>query len=181
VVYFLGLGSNLGRRAANLAQARRMLEEGGAEVGAASSIYETEPVDLAGQPWFLNQVLEIRTELDPPALLRLARSVEAGLKRVMTVPKGPRTIDIDILFADGLIIESPELLVPHPRLHLRNFVLVPLAEIAPDFVHPVLGRTLRELAAASADPSRVVRKGRRAGRGELTRRSQEEKRGPRRL
>ena len=79
MVYHIGLGSNLGRRAENLARARQRLEEGGAEIAAASSIYETEPVDLAGQPWFLNQVLEIRSELDPPALLRLARSVEAGL------------------------------------------------------------------------------------------------------
>lgn len=171
MVYYVGFGSNLGRRAKNLARARRLLEEGGAEVTAASSIYETEPVDLTGQPWFLNQVLEIRTELDPPALLRLARSVEARLKRVMTVPKGPRTIDIDILFAAGLLIDSPELVVPHPRLHLRNFVLIPLSEIAPDFVHPALGRTIRELAAASADTSRVVRKNRlgrpRRARGQV--------------
>jgi 2-amino-4-hydroxy-6-hydroxymethyldihydropteridine diphosphokinase len=96
-----------------------LLKEGGAEVVAASSIYETEPVDYPDQPWFLNQVLEIRSELDPPSLLRTARSIEAALKRAPTVPKGPRTIDIDILFAGGLVVDSPGLSSP-PRLHLRN-------------------------------------------------------------
>lgn len=159
--YFLGLGSNLGRRSANLSRARRLLEKGGLEVVRASSVYETEPVDFPGQPAFLNQVLEVRTVLDPPALLRLARSVEAALKRVPTVAKGPRTIDVDILLAGDKVLETPDLIVPHPRLHLRNFVLIPLAEIAPEARHPVLGKTVRELAAASPDRARVVKLGRR--------------------
>ncbi len=169
MVYFLGLGSNLGRRSANLARARRLLEKGGLEVVRASSVFETEPVDLPSQPLFLNQVLEVRAALDPPALLRLARSVEAALKRVPTVAKGPRTIDVDILLAIThhvavaleTVLETPGLVVPHPRLHLRNFVLVPLVEIAAEARHPVLGKTVRELAAASPDRARVVKLGRR--------------------
>jgi len=157
MIYYIGLGSNLGPRARNLARARRMLEEGGAKIVAASSIYETEPVDLPGQPWFLNQVVEVRSGPEPRALLQLARAIEAALKRRRTVAKGPRTIDIDILFAEALVVESPDLVIPHPRLHLRNFVLLPLAEIAPDLVHPVLGRTVRELAEGSSDPARAVK------------------------
>jgi len=157
VICYLSLGSNLGRRAANLARARRLLAAAGVEILRGSSVYETEPVDYHDQPWFLNQVLEVRTALDPPGLLRLARSVEIALKRVPTVPKGPRTIDIDILLAGDLVIETPDLVVPHPRLHLRNFVLAPLSELAPQIIHPVLGRTIAELAQASADPCLVKR------------------------
>jgi 2-amino-4-hydroxy-6-hydroxymethyldihydropteridine diphosphokinase len=130
----------------------------GIEVLAASSVYETEPVDRPDQPWFLNQVVKIRSELDPRSLLRTAKSIEAASGRAPTVPKGPRTIDIDILFAGDLVVASPDRVIPHPRLHLRNFVLIPLAEIAPDFVHPVLGKTAREMARSSADPARVVKK-----------------------
>lgn len=155
MIYVLGLGGNLGRRAARLAEARRRLEQGGVAVLRASSVYETEPVDLVDQPWFLNQVLEVRSGLDPAALLALAKSVEAAMKRAPAVPKGPRTIDIDILLAEDTVLRTPEIVLPHPRLHLRNFVLVPLAELAPDAVHPVLGRTAAELLRRSPDRSRV--------------------------
>lgn len=152
---YLSLGSNLGPRERHLARARRLLRGRGIEVVSASSVYETEPVDRADQPWFLNQVVEVETKLDPADLLRAAKAIEAELKRVPSGDKGPRTIDIDILLAGDLVLDTEALTVPHPRLHRRNFVLVPLAEIAPGLVPPGLGRTVRELAAASDDPGRV--------------------------
>ena len=161
MIYFLSLGSNLENKIRNLARAGRLLRESGVEVLAASSIYLTEPVDYADQPWFANQVVEVRSALDPPAFLRLAKSIEKKMKRVPRVDKGPRTIDIDILFAGETVLESQDLVLPHPRLARRNFVLVPLAEIAPDFVHPVLKKTIVSLARESADSSKV--KGRAFG------------------
>lgn len=158
MIYFLSLGSNLGSRAKNLAAAARLLRENGIEVLRASSVYETEPVDHLDQPWFANRVLEVRSSLDPHALLKLAKSIEARMKRVPTVAKGPRTIDIDILFAGDTILDTPDLVIPHPRLAQRNFVLVPLCEIAPEIRHPVLGKTIRELALESPDASRVMAK-----------------------
>jgi 2-amino-4-hydroxy-6-hydroxymethyldihydropteridine diphosphokinase len=160
MIYFLSLGSNLGNARRNLERARRLLERGGAEVLKASSVYRTEPVDLADQPWFFNQVVEVRTDLGPHELLALAMSIEVKMKRALSVPKGPRKIDIDILLAGKTVLETPGLTIPHPRLALRNFVLVPLREIAPRTVHPVLGKTVRVLAGESPDPSAVFRAGR---------------------
>ena len=161
MIYFLSLGSNLGNRSANLARARKMLREKGVDVLEASSVYETEPVDHLDQPWFMNQALQVRSSLDPQALLRLAQSVESAMKRVPTVAKGPRTIDIDILLAGDTVLNDPDLVIPHPRMAQRNFVLVPLCEIAPEIRHPVLGKTIREMAPASADRARVMAKRRR--------------------
>jgi 2-amino-4-hydroxy-6-hydroxymethyldihydropteridine diphosphokinase len=153
--YFLSLGSNLGRRPANLAAARARLEKCGIVIIRASSIYRTEPVDRLDQPWFLNQVLEVRTDLAPPSLLAVLKGIEAKMKRAPSVPKGPRKIDIDILLAGGIVLRTPHLTIPHPRLAMRNFVLVPLAEIAPRARHPVLRKTVRGLAAESPDRSAV--------------------------
>jgi 2-amino-4-hydroxy-6-hydroxymethyldihydropteridine diphosphokinase len=156
MIYFLSLGSNLGNRSRNLARAGRLLRGNGVEILAASSVYETEPVGHLDQPWFLNQALQVRSSLEPHALLELAKSIEARMKRVPTVPQGPRTIDIDILFAGDLVVDLPDLVIPHPRLAQRNFVLAPLCEIAPEIRHPVLGQTIRELALSCADPARVM-------------------------
>lgn len=164
MIYFLSLGSNLENKIRNLARAGRLLRESGVEVLAASSIYLTEPVDYADQPWFANQVVEVRSALDPPAFLRLAKSIEKKMKRVPRVDKGPRTIDIDILFAGDLVIDLPDLVIPHPRLAQRNFVLAPFCEIAPETRHPVLGKTIRELALSSSDPARVIARKRRCTR-----------------
>jgi 2-amino-4-hydroxy-6-hydroxymethyldihydropteridine diphosphokinase len=161
MIYFLSLGSNLGNKTRNLARAGRLLRESGVEILAASSIYLTEPVDNRDQPWFANQAIEVRSSLDPQAILKLAKSIEARMRRVPTAAKGPRTIDIDILFAGDLVVDLPDLVIPHPRLAQRNFVLVPLCEIAPEIRHPILGKTVRELATASGDRARVIAKKRR--------------------
>jgi len=155
--YFLSLGTNLGNRKKNLALARSLLEENGVEILRASSVYRTEPVDVPDQPWFYNQVVEVEAEYDPMALLNLVKAIERKLKRVPALNKGPRTIDIDILLAGNRVIQTRRLIVPHPRMAERKFVLVPLREIAPHVIHPVLQETVADLVQASEDPA-VVRK-----------------------
>ena len=149
-VVYLGLGSNEGDRLANLRGAAQRLH---AEVTfiSFSSVYETEPVGFADQPWFLNAVLEGYTELSPAELLRLALDIEEALGRERSIPNGPRTIDIDILLYGDERIESPALTIPHPRLTERGFTLCPLTEIAPLVEHPLSGETMENILATAAD------------------------------
>jgi 2-amino-4-hydroxy-6-hydroxymethyldihydropteridine diphosphokinase len=143
VLAYLSLGSNMGDRQRNLERAIDLLSQR-LKVTSVSSVYDTEPVGDINQPRFLNLVCQVTTRLAPEALLALAKGIESKLGR--TGKSGaPRPIDIDILFYDDQIVKTPELTIPHPRLARRAFVLVPLAEIAPGFCHPVSGKTVSEL------------------------------------
>ena len=153
---YLSLGSNLGDRAANLDRAVSALPEAGLRVLRCSAIYEAEPVDFLDQPWFLNCVVEAETSLAPRPSLAALQGIEALLGSRKLIPKGPRIIDLDILFYGDAVIHEAGIEVPHPRLADRRFVLVPLAELAPEWRHPVSHKTVAELLAATADRS-VVR------------------------
>jgi 2-amino-4-hydroxy-6-hydroxymethyldihydropteridine diphosphokinase len=145
---YLGLGSNLGDREANLRQVLERMESAGIRVVRRSSIYETEPRDLRDQPWFLNAAVEVETDLFPLQLLARLQNIEREMGRRRVTPKGPRNIDIDILFYGRSVIATADFQVPHPRMVERRFVLEPLSEIAPEFRHPVTGKTAREMLAA---------------------------------
>ena len=147
---YLSLGSNLGDREANLTSAIEKLGALGT-VLHVSSLYETEPVEVTQtQPWFLNCAVALETEKMPKQLLSATQDIERemGRRRMTNSTKGPRPIDIDILLFGNSIVDTPQLVIPHPNLHTRRFVLEPLAEIAPDQRHPVLKRTIRELRDA---------------------------------
>jgi len=152
---YLSLGTNLGDREANLRQAIADLPLAGVTVSKLSSFYETEPVDLLDQPWFLNCVLAGKTDVPVLPLLRALREIETRMGSKKLVAKGPRLIDLDILLYGSETIDTPELQVPHPRMLLRRFVLVPLAEIAPGLRHPSWSKTVSELAAITVDHSQV--------------------------
>jgi len=144
-IVYLGLGSNLGEREENLCQALTMLSAK-VNLEEASSVYETEPVGFKNQPLFLNMVCRITTDLPPEELFHLAKNIETRMGRIPSFPNAPRIIDIDILFYDNKIMKNQNLAIPHPRLHDRAFVLIPLKEIAPALVHPKLGKSIAQLA-----------------------------------
>jgi 2-amino-4-hydroxy-6-hydroxymethyldihydropteridine diphosphokinase len=151
---YLGLGSNLGNRALNIYHALRRLGSR-IRIDQISSLYETEPVGVTDQPWFLNLVCCGETDLAPEAILDLAKRIEREMGRQEGVRFGPRLIDIDILLYGDLVLNLPKLEIPHPRLHERGFVLVPLGEVAPDLLHPVLKRDVARLREAAGSLEKV--------------------------
>jgi 2-amino-4-hydroxy-6-hydroxymethyldihydropteridine diphosphokinase len=154
-IVYLSLGSNVGDRPQNLRTAIAALDDTGVKVRRISKIYETEPVDYLAQDWFLNCVVEGATVLAAAELLQGLRRVEKKMGSAKAFAKGPRIIDLDILYFDDAVIDAAGLQVPHPRLADRRFVLVPLAEIAPGLRHPVTQKTAAEMLQATSDRSEV--------------------------
>ncbi len=149
-VYF-SIGSNLGDRQANLQAAVDALAARGVRVLRCSPVYETEPLEFKNQGWFLNAAVEAETELFPQQLLGRTQAIERELGRRTGPRNGPRVIDIDVLLIGRFLISTPRLVVPHPRLAERRFVLEPLADLAPELRHPALGKSMRELLAEVRD------------------------------
>jgi 2-amino-4-hydroxy-6-hydroxymethyldihydropteridine diphosphokinase len=143
---YISIGSNLGNRLKYIREAIRRIEQSKEiKISKASSVYETPPAEYKDQPWFLNMVLELETSLKPLNLLELLLEIEGQMGRRRTRRYGPRNIDLDLLLYDDLVLNSDKLTLPHPRMHERGFVLVPLAEISPQVVHPLLKKNVKRL------------------------------------
>ncbi len=153
--YFLSIGSNLEDREKNLSQTQLLLEKEGIEILKESSLYKTQPVGFPSKSWFYNQVLEVKANVKPEALLTLVKKIEQKMGRDLPAKKGPRIIDIDILLAEKTVIRTKNLEIPHPRMEKRNFVLVPFSEISPDTVHPLLNISVKDILKKSKDSSIV--------------------------
>jgi len=155
LIYHLIIGSNLGERVQQLSLAEKLIVEEIGTIKRKSGIYETQPWGYDDQPWFLNQVLEIATSKPPQEILKIIRNVELKAGRLPNEKWHARHIDIDILFCGDLVVEKPDLTIPHPLLHTRNFVLVPLMDLIPEFMHPTLGKTIEELYLDCRDTGEV--------------------------
>ena len=155
---YLMIGGNIGNRLANLENAGNSIDIKCGPIQKQSAIYETEAWGMKDQPAFYNQALCIETALDPQNLMAMLLAIEVSMGRERLIPLGPRTIDLDIIYFNQTIMDIPGLIIPHPRLALRNFVLAPLVEIAPDFVHPILKKTNFQLYKESTDSAVVHKK-----------------------
>ena len=153
--YHLILGSNLGNRTEQLAIAKRRIVEQVGSIDHESSLYETQPWGHEEQPWFINQVIATSSPLEPALMLYAVKKIEKEAGRKPGEKWHERHIDIDIILAEDTVINDEKLVIPHPLFHLRNFTLIPLMEIAPNIVHPVLGKTVEELFVESRDQGEV--------------------------
>jgi 2-amino-4-hydroxy-6-hydroxymethyldihydropteridine diphosphokinase len=148
-VVYIGIGSNIGEREDNCLRAIGLLEENGVRITKRSKLHETKPWGVKDQPAFINMVVESETGLSPRGLLVLLKRIENDMGRQPGIKWGPRLIDLDILFYDDLVIQESDLTIPHPLMHLRDFVLGPLSEIVPEKVHPVLAKKISDLLCDS--------------------------------
>jgi len=153
-VVFLGLGSNLGDKEGYIKQALHLLSQR-CTIKKISHLYLTEPVGNTNQDWFLNGAVEIETDMEPKRLLTFLKTIERTLGRVKTVKNGPRTIDLDILFYEDRVVKTKNLVIPHPSLQDRLFVLQPLMDLAPSFVHPVFNKSIQELYTSHQGKEKV--------------------------